>query len=345
MNGKRIIGGVRLDRKLGEGGFGTVYLGVDLSGRKVAIKVLRAELAADPDHRERFLKEAEAARKVASFCTARVLNAGIDDGVPYIASEYIEGPTLAQAVREQGPRIGGALERLALNTVVALVAIHEAELIHRDLKPGNIILGQDGPCVIDFGIAKDSGSVTTTSAHWGSTAFMSPEQLDGRGLGTHSDMFSWALMMHFAATGDVAFPNSRQVPPAFTIAKYRQLPDLGMFTEPLHSLILACLNRTPEERPSAATVEQGLRRQAGAVLETRVVERGHKGAEVLETDLMLMKESWRGARPGESGQDFATPPDEGLPEPAQTVGPGSVVVFVVILMIIVAMAMLLGLRS
>lgn len=149
------VGGHRVLGRLGSGGQGVVYLAESGRGERVAVKVLHA--TGDPEADARFRREAEVLPRVASFCTAQVLQVGTADGLPYIVSEFIEGPTLQQAVAERGPLRGQELRRLAIGTVTALAAIHRAGVVHRDLKPANVLLGPDGPRVIDFGIARAFG--------------------------------------------------------------------------------------------------------------------------------------------------------------------------------------------
>jgi serine/threonine protein kinase len=158
------IGEYRILSLLGEGGQGAVYLGEAPGRAQVAIKLLHARLAADPEVRRRFLREAEVAASVAAFCTARVIGTGFAGERPYIVSEYVPGPSLDALVKTDGPRTGSGLERLAVATLTALASIHRVGIVHRDFKPGNVILGPEGPVVIDFGIAR-AADHTTTNTH------------------------------------------------------------------------------------------------------------------------------------------------------------------------------------
>ncbi|MFI6504225.1 serine/threonine-protein kinase [Nonomuraea typhae] len=230
---------------LGEGGQGTVYLGRAPDGAQVAIKALHSRFAAEDDVRRRFLREAEAARKVSLFCTARVLDVG--DG--YIVSEYVPGPSLGRLVSEHGPRTGGGLPRLAVATLTALENIHRAGLVHRDFKPGNVIMGPEGPVVIDFGIARVLDQ-TATSSVMGTPAFMAPEQFAGGPIGPAADLFSWAGTMVFAATGRNAFPGDTM--PSVMHAILMTEPDLSGVPEDLRPLLQACLGKDPALRPTAA---------------------------------------------------------------------------------------------
>nr|MDT0665810.1 serine/threonine-protein kinase [Micromonospora sp. DSM 115978] len=171
------VGPYQLSGRLGTGGMGTVYCGSTPDGRTVAVKVIRREFARDPEVRGRFLREAQAAQRVARFCTAEVLDVDTDGARPYLVTEFIDGPTLTSVIAERGKLPIAELERLAVAVVSALTAIHAAGLVHRDLKPSNIILSSSGARVIDFGIARTTdatGGLTQTGASIGTPAFMAP---------------------------------------------------------------------------------------------------------------------------------------------------------------------------
>ena len=201
-----VLGGYVLRGRLGEGGQGVVYLGAAASGELVAIKWLRPELSGDAAMVQRFLREVSAAERVAPFCTAALIGTGVEQDRPYIVSEYVDGPSLQQVVQDSGPRSGTALHRLAIGTATALAAIHQAGIVHRDFKPSNVLLAQDGPRVIDFGVARAMDvSLTINTGLVGTPAYMSPEQINGAPAGPASDMFAWAGTMVYAATGRPAF--------------------------------------------------------------------------------------------------------------------------------------------
>ncbi|UBU16744.1 protein kinase domain-containing protein [Nonomuraea gerenzanensis] len=246
------MGAYSLAGRLGEGGQGIVYLATDPGGAEVALKLLRADLAGDAEASERFVREVAMARRVAPFCTAQVVETGLFGGRPYIVSEYIDGPTLTDVVREQGPRSGSALHRLAIGTVTALVAIHQAGIVHRDFKPSNVLLASDGPRVIDFGIAKALDLTSTlTGAVIGTPAYMAPEQLTESGPGPKSDLFAWACTLLFAASGQAPF--GQDSVPAVVNRILHHEPDTACVTDPaLRALVTDCLAKDPARRPTSS---------------------------------------------------------------------------------------------
>jgi serine/threonine protein kinase len=250
------IGDYRLSGVLGEGGQGVVYLAEASSGVRVAIKVLHYRSSIDAESRRRFLREADTARRVAPFCTARVVEVGELHGRPYVVSEYIPGASLAEAVATGGPRTGSGLQRLAVATLTALTAIHRAGIVHRDLKPANVILGPEGPVVIDFGIARALDHATTASGVIGTPAYIAPELFTGDAPSGASDVFSWACTMAFAATGRLAFGGATI--PAQLFAISTRDPDLGGVPGDLRPLLSACLSKDPAARPTAAELLHSL---------------------------------------------------------------------------------------
>ncbi|TDD72784.1 serine/threonine protein kinase, partial [Actinomadura darangshiensis] len=251
------LGRYELTGRLGEGGQGVVYAGHGPDGGEVAVKLLRAHVARDPKARERFVRELGFAERVAEFCTARVLEADIYGDQPYIVSEFVSGPSLHELVRDEGPRTGAALQRLAIGTATALAAIHQAGVVHRDLKPPNVLMGEDGPRVIDFGIAKAiDGTSTMTSQVVGTPAYMAPEQVSGQEPGTWTDMFAWGATILFAATGRSPFGDDTV--PAVMHRILHAAPDTSSLPEPLAGLVTACLAKEPANRPTAPQVLLGL---------------------------------------------------------------------------------------
>lgn len=244
------IGGYRLIGRLGAGGQGIVYLARTRDDALVAVKSLSTGALHGQSDRQRFVREAEAARRVASFCTAAVLDADFASTPPYIVSEYVDGPSLRRRIRQRGPMGGGDLSRLAVATVTALAAIHEAEIVHRDFNPANVLLGEGGARVIDFGIAQITGGAgTQTNSTVGTPAFMAPEQISHGHVAPASDVFSWGAVMVYAATG--ASPFDRPTVPAIFNSVLSGEPDLGGVPEPLRALVSAALAKDPEARPTS----------------------------------------------------------------------------------------------
>jgi len=244
------VGGYRLLGRLGEGGQGVVFLAVGPTGSWVAVKLLPS--TTDPQVRSRFLKEFAAAQRVARFCTAQILDAGFFERRPFIVSEYVDGPSLVEVVEQDGPRGGPALERIAVATLTALGAVHAVGMVHRDFKPGNVLLGPDGPVVIDFGLAAVPGMTTTGPSGQvalGTPAFMAPEALAGTRVTAAADMWSWAVTMAFAGTGELPFKGESLTAVAYGILHSE--PTVGRLPEPLGSLVHLCLNKDPAGRPSA----------------------------------------------------------------------------------------------
>ncbi|MEU9884749.1 protein kinase [Sphaerisporangium sp. NPDC051011] len=244
------LGAFRLVGRLGEGGQGVVYEGLGPSGGRVAVKVLKG--GADPDTRRRLARELESARRVAPFCTARVLAADLDRADPYVVSEFVAGPSLQERVRDGGPLRDGDLDRLAVGTASALAAIHGAGVVHRDFKPANVLLGPDGPRVVDFGIARPLDASTAPSALSGTPPYMAPEQLKGVHGSPAADVFAWAATIVFAATGRPPF-GSDTIAAVFNRI-LTQDPDLTGVPEGLRATLLTCLTKDPQARPSARSL-------------------------------------------------------------------------------------------
>ncbi|WP_344859598.1 bifunctional serine/threonine-protein kinase/glutamate ABC transporter substrate-binding protein [Planomonospora alba] len=246
----RRLGPFRVVGRIGEGGQGTVYLGEDADGERVAIKLLHVRFSGDAIARSRFAREARAAQRVASFCTAAVVAADLEGDVPYIASEYIEGRSLREVVETDGPLRGAALQRLAVGTATALTAIHHAAIVHRDLKPDNVLMAADGPRVVDFGIARIIDSTgTITSRAVGTPAYMAPEQIAGDDVGPYTDVFAWGATIAFAATGKTVFAGDSIAVVLSRILTHEV--DVGMMPEPLRGTVRAALAKDPAERPSS----------------------------------------------------------------------------------------------
>ncbi|MEW2378994.1 protein kinase [Micromonospora sp. NPDC047812] len=273
-------GPYRLVGRLGAGGQGVVYLGEDDQGHRVAVKMINIDLS-DLRARSQFMKEIAAARRVVPFCTAQVLFAEVDGERPYVVSEFIEGPTLYRHVREQGPVAGNALHRLAVGTATAVAAIHRSDIVHCDLKPDNVVLGRDGPRVIDFGIARALGvTETVTSRVMGTTAYMAPERFRNDSVGPPCDVFAWAGTIAFAAGGRPPFGNDSLF--AVMHRVLNEPPDLPALPPGLDELIRQCLAKDPAERPEAEQVLMRLLgqdvRDAGPLRRETVLQLGNETA-------------------------------------------------------------------
>jgi serine/threonine protein kinase len=247
------IGGWQVIGRLGVGGMGVVYL-VEAAGRLAALKLIRAELAADPTFRRRFEREARAASAVIGTCTAQVLEAAVDADPPYLVTELVNGPTLTEHVSAHGRLMGEQAVALAVGLAEAVAAINDAGLIHRDLKPSNVLLTDAGPKVIDFGIAYAAEATGLTSSHMtlGSAGFMSPEQATGRPVTAASDVFAWGATVAFAATGSLPFGDGR--PEALLFRVVNEHPDLTGLPAALHDVVARALSKDPTQRPSAREI-------------------------------------------------------------------------------------------
>jgi len=246
------IGPYRLVRQLGQGGMGRVFLGVSPGGRPVAVKAIRAELAADPEFRARFGREVAAARRVSGVFTAQVVDADVDGPVAWMATAYVPGPSLAEAVDTHGPLPEASLLALAAGLAESLNAIHAAGVVHRDLKPSNVLLAEDGPRVIDFGISRAVESTMLTQAGLviGSPGFMSPEQATGYEVGPPSDIFTLGAVLAFAATGEGPFGTGTTAALLYRVV--HGTPGLDRVPPTVRPTIEACLAKDPRKRPTAS---------------------------------------------------------------------------------------------
>ncbi|MFI5890167.1 protein kinase [Actinoplanes sp. NPDC051513] len=249
------IGRYDLVGRLGEGGMGTVYLGRSSEGRPVAIKTVRLDFTGDDEFRARFRSEVNRARQVPPFCTAEVLDADPDHEPPYLVVEYVDGPSLATKVREDGPLAGAALHGLAIGIATALTAIHGAGVIHRDLKPANVLLAPGGIKVIDFGIARAFEATsrhTRTDQMVGTVAYMAPERFDpapGRPTTAAADIFAWGAVVAYAATGRTPFDADSATATAVRILT--QPPELTGLPASLRDAAEWALAKEPQDRPTA----------------------------------------------------------------------------------------------
>ncbi|MYQ53129.1 MULTISPECIES: serine/threonine-protein kinase [unclassified Streptomyces] len=246
------IGGYPLEARLGSGGMGTVFLARTSSGRPVAIKLIHQQFAGDDEFRIRFRQEVAAARRVSGAFTAAVVDAAPEAEQPWMATTYIEGPTLAQYIARKGPLDGAELRRLAIGLAEALRDIHRVGVVHRDLKPSNVVLSPEGPRVIDFGISRavDQQTLTMTGRVIGTPPFMSPEQLQApRGVGPRSDVFSLGTLLVYSATGRGPFDADSPYMSAYQVV--HEEPTLDAVPVALRAVVEPCLDKEPEGRPSA----------------------------------------------------------------------------------------------
>ncbi|MCP2338644.1 WD40 repeat domain-containing serine/threonine protein kinase [Actinomadura rupiterrae] len=259
-----MVGPYRVTGRLGAGGMGRVYLAETPAGRRVAVKVIRSEHAADPNFRARFAREVEAARKVNDFYTASVVDADPAAEAPWMATAYVPGPSLHALVADQGALPPERVRALGAGLAEGLAAIHSSGLVHRDLKPGNIIVAEDGPRIIDFGIARalDASAMTATGAVIGTLAYMSPEQIEADEVGPPSDVFSLGGVLAFAATGRGPFEASS--PGAIVHRVVSRDPDLDGVEPSLAAALAQCLAKDPASRPTAAQLLAALRTDPAA---------------------------------------------------------------------------------
>ncbi|MFI8931940.1 serine/threonine-protein kinase [Streptomyces sp. NPDC053474] len=253
----RVVGSFRLHRRLGAGGMGVVYLGSDRRGQRVALKVIRPDLAEDQEFRSRFAREVSAARRIRGGCTARLVAADLEADRPWFATQYVPGPSLHDKVAAEGPLSAAEVAVVGSALSEGLVAVHEAGVVHRDLKPSNILLSPKGPRIIDFGIAWATGASTLTHVGTavGSPGFLAPEQVRGAAVTPATDVFALGATLAYASMADSPFGHGSSEVMLYRVvheeAQLREVPDA------LAPLLRACLAKDPEERPS--TLQLSLR--------------------------------------------------------------------------------------
>ncbi|MEU6224826.1 serine/threonine-protein kinase [Streptomyces sp. NPDC047042] len=326
----RRIGPFEVLGRLGAGGMGLVYLARSASGRRVAIKTVRTELAEDQLFRVRFTREVEAARAVSGFYTAAVVDADPRAAVPWLATAYVPAPSLEEIVNECGPMPAQAVRWFAAGVAEALQSIHGAGLVHRDLKPSNVLVVEDGPRVIDFGIASGVSNtrLTMTNVAVGTPAYMSPEQAkDSRSVTGASDVFSLGSMLVFAATGHAPFHGANPVETVFMLL--REGPDLEGLPDELRPLIESCMQMEPTNRPNPADLQAQL---APHLFGSGSDDSGTASAWLPERAVTLIEQR-RGGRPapqssggrggGGGGRPAIPPPPSHDPAPGFGRGPVS----------------------
>ncbi|WP_405541812.1 protein kinase [Streptomyces phaeochromogenes] len=250
----RIVGGYRLVARLGSGGMGRVYLSHTPGGRAVAVKVIRPELAENAEFRKRFQAEVASASRVHGLYTAPVVDSDTEGSVPWCATAYVPGPSLADAIRDHGPLPVDTVLRLIAGVAEALQAVHREGIVHRDLKPSNVLLADDGPRVIDFGVARaaDATSVTQSGMALGTVAYMAPEQALGGEAAPSADVFALGQTAVFASTGRGAFGDGDAHAVLYRVV--HEQPDLGHVPDEIRELAARCLRKPAAERPSVEEV-------------------------------------------------------------------------------------------
>ncbi|WP_326760431.1 protein kinase [Streptomyces phaeochromogenes] len=264
-----VVGPYRLLGRLGSGGMGRVYLGRSAGGRTVAVKIVHPHFALDEEFRARFRREVEAARRVGGAYTAPVLDAGPDAPVPWVATAYAAGPSLSAAVADAGPLPEHSVRVLGAGLAEALSAVHGLDLVHRDVKPSNVLLTLDGPLLIDFGIARatdGTASLTSTGVSVGSPGYMSPEQILGKGVTGAADVFSLGAVLAYAATGSSPFPGDSSASLLYKVV--HEEPELGALSGDLRDVVADCLSKDPAARPSPSALASRLAAEGAARLVT-----------------------------------------------------------------------------
>ncbi|MFJ4283028.1 protein kinase [Streptomyces massasporeus] len=324
-----VVGPYRLLGRLGSGGMGRVYLGRSAGGRTVAVKIVHPHFALDEEFRARFRREVEAARRVGGAWTASVLDADPGARVPWVATAYAAGPSLSAAVADGGPLPANTVRALGAGLAEALTAVHELGLVHRDVKPSNVLLTLDGPLLIDFGIARatdGTASLTSTGVSIGSPGYMSPEQILGKGVTGAADVFSLGAVLAYAATGEPPFPGDSSAALLYKVV--HEEPELGLLDGELRSLTAECLAKDPAARPAPADLahrlapEGAARLVAGGWLPGTLVEQVSRSA----VQLLNLEATGAGAAVGAGGPSgpvaFSSPSVGAAPEAAGSEGLG-----------------------
>lgn len=255
----RVVGTFRLHRRLGAGGMGVVYLGSDKRGQRVALKVIRPDLAEDQEFRSRFAREVSAARRIRGGCTARLVAADLDADRPWFATQYVPGPSLHDKVNEEGPLSPAKVASIGAALSEGLLAVHDAGVVHRDLKPSNILLSPKGPRIIDFGIAWATGASTLTHVGTavGSPGFLAPEQVRGAAVTPATDIFALGATLAYACTADSPFGQGSS-----EVMLYRVVHEeahLAGVPDALAPLLASCLAKDPADRPSTLSLSLRLK--------------------------------------------------------------------------------------
>ncbi|MER5744526.1 serine/threonine-protein kinase [Streptomyces sp. NPDC002225] len=283
------VGSYRLLGRLGAGGMGRVYLGRSAGGRTVAVKVVHPHFALDEQFRARFRREVDAARRIGAQWTAPVLDADPDAPIPWVATGYVAGPPLSDAIQEHGPLPESAVRTLGAGLGEALAAVHEQGVIHRDVKPSNVLLAVDGPRLIDFGIARAldaTASLTSTGVSVGSPGYMAPEQIRGTDISGAADVFSLGAVLAYAATGSAPFLGDSSAVLLYKVV--HEEPELGELTGDLLEVVAGCLEKEPGDRPTPRELARRLAPDGAAALVTAGWLPGPVEREVSRTAVALL---------------------------------------------------------
>ncbi|WP_167538337.1 serine/threonine protein kinase [Streptomyces albofaciens] len=308
----RVVGSYRLHRRLGAGGMGVVYLGSDKRGQRVALKVIRPDLAEDQEFRSRFAREVSAARRIRGGCTARLVAADLDADRPWFATQYVPGPSLHDKVNDEGPLHPAQVASIGAALSEGLLAVHDAGVVHRDLKPSNILLSPKGPRIIDFGIAWATGASTLTHVGTavGSPGFLAPEQVRGAAVTPATDIFALGATLAYACTADSPFGQGSSEVMLYRVV--HEEAQLSGVPDALAPLLAACLAKDPADRPS--TLSLSLRLKEIAAREAQGLSMpGGPGGEALP--------GGRRMRPGRgpsSERGAGVPPERGAPPERST---------------------------
>ncbi|MGX1883631.1 protein kinase domain-containing protein [Streptomyces sp. NPDC055287] len=324
------IGAYRILGRLGVGGMGRVYLGRSAGGRTVAVKVAHPHFALDEEFRARFRREVAAARQVGGDWTAPVLDADPDAAVPWVATGYVAGPTLTEAVADAGPLPANAVRALGAGLAEALTAVHGLGLVHRDVKPSNVMLTLDGPRLIDFGIARatdGTASLTSTGVSIGSPGYMSPEQILSKDVTGAADVFSLGAVLAYAALGEAPFPGDSSAALLYKVVHEEpRLDGLDALDGALREVVAGCLAKEAADRPTPGEVARRLapdgaaRLVAAGWLPGPLVERAGRAA------VRLLDLEPATAPPGESGPvPFSSPAVGTFGPPPASFGSGPAV--------------------
>ncbi|MEV7002427.1 serine/threonine-protein kinase [Streptomyces sp. NPDC093982] len=296
-----VVGPYRLLGRLGSGGMGRVYLGRSAGGRTVAVKIVHPHFALDEEFRARFRREVDAARRVGGAWTAPVLDADPQAAVPWVATGYAAGPSLSAAVTDSGALPAHSVRALGAGLAEALAAVHELGLVHRDVKPSNVLLTLDGPLLIDFGIARamdGTASLTSTGVSVGSPGYMSPEQIVGKGATGAADVFSLGAVLAYAATGEPPFSGDSSAALLYKVV--HEEPELGPLDGDVRELVEACLAKEPGARPTPGEVARRLAPDGAARLVTGGWLPGGLVEQVSRSAVRLL--NLEAGEPGETGR-------------------------------------------